>query len=185
MTLTFQATLKKKVFIKYSLLGLLLFVPFLIAAFWMMGSFIATLYQIVTLGDISADNTNVIMMSYFFNFFMSMVILFVGALVVASYQVVAIRNYVFNQTKIDGHVQLRSSMKTLQYLGLLFTNALIVIFSLGLATPVAHVRYARYIANCTAVEGDLLLLNVQAHHDTANTAVAEEVAQAFDLGAGI
>ncbi len=181
----FQAALKKRAFIKYSLLGLLLFVPFLIAALWMMGSFIFTLYQIVLLGGISADTTNAIMMSYFFNFFMSMVIIFVGALVVASYQVVAIRNYVFNQTKIDGHVQLHSSMKTLPYLGLLFTNSLIVIFSLGLATPVAHVRYARYIANCTAVEGDLSLLNVQAHHDTANTAVAEEVAQAFDLGVGI
>jgi uncharacterized membrane protein YjgN (DUF898 family) len=177
----FQASLKKKAFIKFSLLGLLLFVPFLIAAFWLMGSFIVTLYQIAMMGD----TTNAIMMSYFFRFFMSMVIIFVGALVVASYQVVAIRNYVFNQTKIDGHVQLHSSMKTLSYLGLLFTNTLIVIFSLGLATPVAHVRYARYIANCTAVEGDLSLLNVQAHHDTANTAVAEEVAQAFDLGVGI
>lgn len=181
----FQATLKKKAFIKYSLLGLLMFVPFLIASFWLMGSFIVTLYQIAMLGNISADTTNAIMMSYFFNFFMSMVILFIGALVVASYQVVAIRNYVFNQTKIDGHVQLHSSMKTLSYLGLLFTNSLIVICSLGLATPVAHVRYARYIANSTAVEGDLSLLNVQAHHDTANTAVAEEVAQAFDLGVGI
>ncbi len=181
----FQAALKKKAFIKYSLLGLLMFVPFLVAAFWLMGSFIVTLYQIAMLGDISSDTTNAIMMSYFFNFFMSMVILFVGALVVASYQVVAIRNYVFNQTKIDGHVQLHSSMKTLSYLGLLFTNSLIVIFSLGLATPVAHVRYARYVANCTAVEGDLSLLNVQAHHDTANTAVAEELAQAFDLGVGI
>lgn len=181
----FQAALKKKTFIKYSLFGLLLFVPFLIVAFWLMGSFIATLYQIALLGDISADTTNAIIMSYFFKFFISMVILFVGALVVASYQVVAIRNYVFNQTKIDGHVQLHSSMKTLSYLGLLFTNSLIVIFSLGLATPVAHVRYARYIANCTAVEGDLSLLNVKTHGDTANTAVAEEVTQAFNLDVGM
>lgn len=181
----FQATLKKKVFIKYSLLGLLLFVPFLIATFWLMGSFIVTMYQIAMLGDISADTTNAIMMMYLFNFFMAMVILFIGALVAASYQVAAIRNYIFNQTKIDGHVQLHSSMKTLPYLWLLFTNSLIVIFSLGLATPVAHVRYARYIANCTAVEGDLSRLNVQAHHETTNSAVAEEIAQMLDPGVGI
>ncbi|MDU8419016.1 DUF898 family protein, partial [Pseudomonas syringae] len=71
------------------------------------------------------------------------------------------------------------------YLGLLFTNALIVVCSLGLATPVAHVRSARYMAACTAVTGDLSLLEVQAHADTANTAVAEEVTQAFDLGVGM
>ncbi len=104
---------------------------------------------------------------------------------VASYQVVAIRNYVFNQTRIGNGVKLHSSMKTLSYLGLLFTNALIVVFSLGLATPVAHVRMARYIAASTAVSGDLSLLDVQAHSDSVHTAVAEEVAQAFDLGVGM
>jgi len=35
------------------------------------------------------------------------------------------------------------------------------------------------------VTGDLSLLEVQAHADTANTAVAEEVTQAFDLGVGM
>lgn len=68
---------------------------------------------------------------------------------------------------------------------MLFSNALIVVFSLGLATPVAHVRVARYMAQRTAVVGDLSLLGVVAHHDAANTAVAEEMAQAFDLGVGM
>jgi len=181
----FQATLTKKAFIKFSLFGLLLFVPFLIGAFWLMSSMIFTLYQVILFGGISEDTMNFLLMSNIFGFFMAMIVILVGALVAASYQVVAVRNYVFNQTKIGGNVQLRSTMRTSSYLGLLFTNALIVIFSLGLASPVAHVRSARYVANCTSVEGDLSLLNVQAHHDSANTAVAEEVTQAFDLGAGM
>jgi uncharacterized membrane protein YjgN (DUF898 family) len=73
-------------------------------------------------------------------------------------------------------------MQTLPYMGLLITNSLITVFSLGLAAPVAHVRHARYIAESTQVEGDLSLLSVQAHHDTANTAIAEEAVQALDLG---
>lgn len=181
----FLATLKKRAFIKYSLLGILLFVPFLIGALWLMGSFIFTLYQIILLGGVSEDTLNAILMGNILVFFMAIVVLFVGALVVASYQVVAIRNYVFNQTKIGGRVQLRSTMSTGSYLGLLFTNSLIIIFTLGLATPVAHVRYARYIASRTAVVGDVSQLNAQAHGDTANSAVAEEVVQAFDLGVGV
>ena len=60
-----------------------------------------------------------------------------------------------------------------------------MLFTLGLATPVAEVRLARYLAQNTYLEGDLSLTNVQAHHDDAGVAVAEEVAGAFDLNPGI
>jgi uncharacterized membrane protein YjgN (DUF898 family) len=181
----FHAELKKSIFIKYSLLAIVLFLPFLIVAFWLMGSFFTTMYQMVAMGAMSDDMAGAMLLSNLFSFLMAFVVLIVGALVVASYQVVAVRNYVLNQTHIGERVKLRSSMKTASYLGLLFTNALIVVFSLGLATPVAHVRAARYMAERTAVVGDLSLPDVNAHHDAANTAVAEEVAQAFDLGIGM
>lgn len=181
----FRAELKKSTFIKYSLLAIVLFLPFLIVAFWLMGSFFTTMYQMVAMGAMSDDMAGAMLLSNLFSFIMAFVVLIVGALVVASYQVVAVRNYVLNQTHIGERVKLRSSMKTASYLGLLFTNALIVVFSLGLATPVAHVRAARYMAERTAVVGDLSLPDVNAHHDAANTAVAEEVAQAFDLGIGM
>ncbi|RBQ35291.1 YjgN family protein [Rahnella variigena] len=181
----FRAELKKSTFIKYSLLAIVLFLPFLIVAFWLMGSFFTTMYQMVAMGAMSDDMAGAMLLSNLFSFLMAFVVLIVGALVVASYQVVAVRNYVLNQTQIGERVKLRSSMKTASYLGLLFTNALIVVFSLGLATPVAHVRAARYMAERTAVVGDLSLPDINAHHDAANTAVAEEVAQAFDLGIGM
>lgn len=181
----FRAELKKSAFIKYSLLAIVLFLPFLIVAFWLMGAFFVTMYQMVMMGAMSDDMASAMLMRNMFSFFLSFVVLIMGALVVASYQVVAVRNYVLNQTHIGERVKLRSSMKTASYLALLFTNALIVVFSLGLATPVAHVRAARYMAACTAVVGDLSLLEVEAHHDAANTAVAEEVTQAFDLGIGM
>lgn len=100
----------------------------------------------------------------------------------SSYQVVAQRNYLFNQARLNGDIKLHSSMKTLPYMGLLITNTLITLFSLGLATPVAEVRHARYLAACTAVEGDLALLDITAHQESANSAVAEEALQALDLG---
>ncbi|MCY9848420.1 YjgN family protein [Pectobacterium jejuense] len=180
----FKAELTKAAFIKFALISLLIFVPFLIAALSFMGSFFFTLYQIIMMG---ADSETIAMMllSNAFNFIMMFVVALLGVLVSSSYLVVAQRNYLFNQTSLNGGVKLHSSMQTLSYMGLLITNSLITIFSLGWAAPVAEIRHARYIANATAVEGDLALLHVQAHQDTANSALAEEAVQALDLGVGL
>lgn len=180
----FKAELTKAAFIKFALISLLIFIPFLIAALSFMGSFIFTLYQIIMMG---ADSDTIVMMllSNVFNMVMMFVVALLGVLVSSSYLVVAQRNYLFNQTSLNGGVKLHSSMQTMSYMGLLITNSLITIFSLGWAAPVAEIRHARYIANATAVEGDLALLHVQAHQDTANSALAEEAVQALDLGVGL
>ncbi|RUR97211.1 YjgN family protein [Pectobacterium polaris] len=180
----FKAELTKAAFIKFALISLLIFVPFLIAALSFMGSFLFTLYQIIMMGA-DSETIAMMMLSNVFNMVMMFVVALLGVLVSSSYLVVAQRNYLFNQTSLNGGVKLHSSMQTLSYMGLLITNSLITIFSLGWAAPVAEIRHARYIANATAVEGDLELLHVQAHQDTANSALAEEAVQALDLGVGL
>ncbi|ATV44276.1 YjgN family protein [Pectobacterium sp. CHL-2024] len=180
----FKAELTKAAFIKFALISLLIFIPFLIAALSFMGSFIFTLYQIIMMGA-DSDTIAMMLLSNVFNMVMMFVVALLGVLVSSSYLVVAQRNYLFNQTSLNGGVKLHSSMQTLSYMGLLITNSLITIFSLGWAAPVAEIRHARYIANATAVEGDLALLHVQAHQDTANSALAEEAVQALDLGVGL
>ncbi|WGL28416.1 DUF898 family protein [Pectobacterium brasiliense] len=180
----FKAELTKAAFIKFALISLLIFVPFLIAALSFMGSFIFTLYQIIMMGA-DSDTIAMMLLSNVFNMVMMFVVALLGVLVSSSYLVVAQRNYLFNQTSLNGGVKLHSSMQTLSYMGLLITNSLITIFSLGWAAPVAEIRHARYIANATVVEGDLALLHVQAHQDTANSALAEEAVQALDLGVGL
>ncbi|MGL9736092.1 MAG: DUF898 family protein [Symbiopectobacterium sp.] len=111
--------------------------------------------------------------------------LIICSLVAKCYIVVAERNYIFGNTMFSDNVQVHSNVKLGAYLMLLFTNTLITLFSLGLAAPVAQVCYARFTANATQVSGDLSLLNVQAHSDTARSAVAEEVISALDLNVGI
>ncbi|WP_174871775.1 YjgN family protein [Pectobacterium polaris] len=180
----FKAELTKAAFIKFALISLLIFVPFLIAALSFMSSFFFTLYQIIMMGA-DSETIAMMMLSNVFNMVMMFVVALLGVLVSSSYLVVAQRNYLFNQTSLNGGVKLHSSMQTLSYMGLLITNSLITIFSLGWAAPVAEIRHARYIANATAVEGDLELLHVQAHQDTANSALAEEAVQALDLGVGL
>ncbi|WP_233978899.1 YjgN family protein [Pectobacterium versatile] len=181
----FKAELAKAAFIKFALISLLIFVPFLIASLSFMSSFFFTLFQTIMMGGGNEDLVLMMLLSNVFNMIMMFVVALLGVLVSSSYLVVAQRNYLFNQTSLNGGVKLHSSMQTMSYMGLLITNSLITIFSLGWAAPVAEIRHARYIANATAVEGDLELLHVQAHQDTANSALAEEAVQALDLGVGL
>ena len=178
----FIAELKKSAFIKFALIGLLIFLPFMLVALVCIGSFFFTLYQMVLMGMLTNEAIDVLVLDNISSLLLMMVVLLIGALVASSYQVVAQRNYLFNQARLNGDIKLHSSMKTLPYMGLLITNTLITLFSLGLAAPVAEVRHARYLATCTAVEGDLALLDITAHQESANSAVAEEALQALDLG---
>lgn len=178
----FIAELKKSAFIKFALIGLLIFLPFMLVALVCIGSFFFTLYQMVLMGMLTNEAIDVLVLDNISSLLLMMVVLLIGALVASSYQVVAQRNYLFNQARLNGDIKLHSSMKTLPYMGLLITNTLITLFSLGLAAPVAEVRHARYLAACAAVEGDLALLDITAHQESANSAVAEEALQALDLG---
>ena len=178
----FIAELKKSAFIKFALIGLLIFLPFMLAALVCMGSFMLSLYQMVLMGILTDETADLLVLENIGSLLLMMVVLLVGALIAGSYQIVAQRNYLFNQARLNGSIKLHSSMQTLPYMGLLITNTLITLFSLGFAAPVAEVRHARYLAECTAVEGDLALLDIAAHQETANSAVAEEAVQALDLG---
>ncbi|PWC20167.1 DUF898 domain-containing protein [Brenneria roseae subsp. roseae] len=181
----FKADLNKAPFIKFSLISLLIFIPFLIAGLSLISSFLFAMFQAGMMGERTDEMAGMMLLSNMFNLIMMFIVMGFGVLVSSSYLVVAQRNYLFNQTVLNGDIKLRSTMQTLSYMGLLITNSLITVFSLGLAAPVAEVRHARYIANSTAIEGDLSLLNVQAHQDSANTAVAEEAVNALDLNIGI
>lgn len=96
-----------------------------------------------------------------------------------------IRNYVFSQTQLDDVLHLRSDLKIMRLTSIFLTNALLIIFTLGLAYPWAKVRLARYRASQTLaiVEGDVnQYVDQQAG---SGSALGEEVGDVFDLGVGI
>jgi len=184
-SLPFKAELSKKAFIKMVLISFLIMLPFLIVAGMLIGTLFVSIFYSIAMGMTDPEMLNSLMAGNMLNIFLTFLVLLFGALVSSAYLVVAQRNYVFGQTKLGEKLRLKSTMSTGSFLGLTLTNTLIVIFTLGLGTPIAEVRLARYMANSTALEGDISLLDVQAHNDSAGTAVAEEVAAAFDLNVGI
>ena len=128
------------------MIGLLIFLPFMLAALVCMGSFILSLYQMVLMGMLTDETADLLVLENIGSLLLMMVILLIGALISGSYQIVAQRNYLFNRATLNGSIKLRSSMQTLPYMGLLITNTLITLFSFGFAVPVAEVRHARYLA---------------------------------------
>lgn len=180
----FVSELKKTVFIKLSLVSLLIFLPFLVIAILLLGSFFAMLLQVSLMGGMPEQMIAMLIADNIINFILMFMVLLLGVLVCNSYLIVGHRNYLFKQTQLHGEVKLHSSMQTLPYMGLLITNSVITLFSLGLAAPLAEVRHARYLAQSTQVEGDLSLLTVASHQETANSAIAEEAVQMLDLGSG-
>lgn len=73
-----------------------------------------------------------------------------------AYVVVTMANIHWNNTRLQNH-QFESSWSVLSYMGLIITNTIGILFTLGLFVPFAKVRTAAYKANHTAlvVQGDL------------------------------
>ncbi|MFG1174042.1 YjgN family protein [Erwiniaceae bacterium CAU 1747] len=183
--LSFNADLSKKAFIKMVFISFLIILPFLIVAGLLIGSMFASIFYATTMGVNDPEMLGNIMGGYVLNIFLAYLIILFGGLVSSAYVVVVIRNYVFGQTRLGDKLRLKSTLSTGAFLALTLTNTLIVIFTLGLGTPIAEIRLASYLAKCTELEGDISLNEVMAHHDSARTAIAEEVVSAFDLNPGI
>ncbi|MEJ2765736.1 YjgN family protein [Photobacterium sp. MCCC 1A19761] len=110
-----------------------------------------------------------------------------AAMIVNGFIRARIRNYLFGQVTIEGEpaYQLASRMTVAGLVGLILSNVLLLIVTLGLARPWVKVRTARYLAGVTSVIGDLALLQAEGEEMAQGAAIADEVANAFDLGVGI
>ncbi|MEZ9235788.1 MULTISPECIES: YjgN family protein [unclassified Shewanella] len=148
-------------------------------AFGMMGS-IVELIQSGASEEAFKNNASLIGMMFFGYFFM-----FILSMLIAAYVQVCVRNYVFSQTSINDDLQMASTMKTSSFLFLVITNLLLVMFTFGMGKAWADVRFAKYMAEVTAVEGNLDAFTAHDHNEQSSTAVADEVADAFDINIGI
>lgn len=183
--LPFKAELSKKSFIKIMLKGILITLCFLALALLSVSSLISSLISYFEMGGRDPDMVELIMAGSVGSVYIAFIIMMIGGLIASVYITTAQRNYTYGQTQLGKNLRLKSTLSVGGFIGLMLTNTLIVIFTLGLGAPIAEIRRARYLANATLLEGDISLQDVTAHHDTAHSAVAEEVVAAFDLNPGL
>ncbi|MCL1046926.1 YjgN family protein [Shewanella sp. 1_MG-2023] len=190
-TKAFQAELNIREYMKIALKAMALFMGAMVAstliafAFGFMFGVMDSIVELIKNGfkgsdamqDGQAMGYMMLIVSYFFMLALSMVI--------AAYVKVCTRNYMFNETKLDGELQMRSNMALGSFLALVVTNFLLVIVTFGFGIAWAEVRSAKYMASVTEVEGDLSLVHAHDHNEQSDAAIADEVAGAFDINIGI
>ncbi|NOQ78338.1 MAG: DUF898 family protein [Gammaproteobacteria bacterium] len=131
-------------------------------------------------GDImsSSEDMLVYMIPGIIVFYLFMIIL--GAFLKA-YLTSKIRNYSLNQIHLDDVLHLSSTIETSSLFKLYLVNALLIIFTLGLASPWVVIRQMNYTFARThaQVSGDLDQYITQQLNN--RTSIGDEVGDAFDM----
>ncbi|GDY24783.1 membrane protein [Agarivorans sp. Toyoura001] len=104
---------------------------------------------------------------------------------VTAYLQACIRNYQFGQTDLESKLYMDSNVKPMAFLGVMLSNMLLTVFSLGLAIPLAKVRMANFMADATAVMGEIDTVANQNQVSDSTTAISDEVADAFSIEVGV
>jgi len=92
-------------------------------------------------------------------------------------------NLVMNNVDIDGKHELLAKTKVLPLFWILVSNSIVVAVTFGLMGPWAKVRTARYFFNNTQLLVDGNVDDFVAHQEAESNALAEEIADVFDLDA--
>ena len=109
--------------------------------------------------------------------------LYLGMGVTWAYWHVSTTNHVMDSTNLP-EVSFRSRMKTHDFVALWVVNIILLVFTVGLATPWVMVRNARYRISCTQViAGDLDSFIAGQIENTS--ALGEELGETIDLGIGL
>jgi len=98
---------------------------------------------------------------------------------------VIIRNHLFNHTGIEGVVRFHSDMKILDLVKLRLVNFVLMIITLGLASPWIKVRVANFYAQATQMEVTPEADKVIAKSKDGTSAIGEEVSDIFDIDVGL
>lgn len=108
------------------------------------------------------------------------VIAAIGYLTLIGYFMAGITNLFLNSVHLDSH-GFQSRLQPLQIVWIYLSNSFLVVITLGLFTPWAKVRMARYRAACTSmmISGDLN--HFVAAEQNRTSALGQELGDAFDV----
>jgi uncharacterized membrane protein YjgN (DUF898 family) len=94
-------------------------------------------------------------------------------------------NLAVNHTLLDGRFQFESSLSPLRMTWIIFSNLALTLCTLGLFSPWAAVRLARYRAEHLAITGPLDMDGFLSEAMAGQGAVGEEIASFFDIDIGL
>lgn len=105
----------------------------------------------------------------------------VGSLLIKAIFKSTMRNYVYNNTQFDNVAQLHSKLKARKLFALYLGNLILIVFTLGLATPWVKVRLARYECNSLSMDVEQNIPNYVNEHLSKQSSLGDEIGDAFDV----
>ena len=135
--------------------------------------FTAIVYILVSTSGAEV-NKEIILGGAYFGFLLSM-------LFVAGYVISRERAYIFSNTLLDDKIALESTLKARSFIWVMFSNFLMVMFTLGLAMPWAKVRMAKLMLNNTLVDTYLGFDEYITQQQNNVGALGEQIGEAFDV----
>ncbi|QIQ21245.1 YjgN family protein [Zophobihabitans entericus] len=142
----FQGEFKKSSLIKIEYIAWLCQAPFLFAIFKFYFDLLTYVVYVIYYPDIYL---NLIIQTTFYLILSIIFFVVIGS----AYRMVAIRNFAFNQTSING-IQLKSTLQVLPFIWLMVSNLFMIIFTVGLTIPFAQYRFVKYLADNSHLVGD-------------------------------
>jgi uncharacterized membrane protein YjgN (DUF898 family) len=114
-------------------------------------------------------------------FFIAYIGFFIIMFLVMAYVVSRERAYVYANTLLDNKIAMASTLSARALAMVMITNLLMVVFTLGLATPWAKVRMARLMLNNTQVDTSVGFDEYITQQQNSVGAIGEEIGEAFDV----
>ncbi len=185
---TFSAEIKQSVFTKIYLSAMAYGILSFLALSIVM---IVSTFSGLNFGELSQGNMPPVGASQVMSFVMMYIGFILITLTLTAFTLSRVRNYLFSCMQLTHNEtdQLKltfiSQFKVRSYMWLVLSNFLLQVFTLGFARPWVMVRTARYVADNTRVVGDMSQLVSYDQPSNVNSAISDEVAQAFDLNLGI
>ena len=162
-TQKFAATYSIKKCIWIALCSMLLLFPFLALSLFIIVPAFYTLMQYSQVVGDSPEQLAVLAGPFYGKMALAYVIYLFGIIVCFMYAFVKMRNYVYGQITLAGHIRFSSTVTLGRVLWLSITNTLVCMITLFLAYPWAKVRFTRYVLENTHVHGELQNLTLENH----------------------
>lgn len=109
----------------------------------------------------------------------------VVSIAVFSYSYTRQRAYIYNNVKLDEKITFSSTLSARGFTWVSVSNLIMVVLTLGLAIPWASVRMARLVLDNTHVDTSLGIDNYVTQQQKAQSALGEQIGDAFDVDVGI
>ncbi|PXF33024.1 hypothetical protein WH50_01325 [Pokkaliibacter plantistimulans] len=176
----FSAEIQQGQFLRIALAAALVFVVLVAVLLAVLG--VTGVFSLSSLSSLTTGGTESVADIYTLMIVCYVAFALVGV-IISSYSRARVHNYVLSQTRV-ADLALSSRMPVWGYVGLVLTNVLLTVCTLGLAYPWVRVRSVRYVSEALAVQGDLSLQQVHGSAGQGQVAIADELSNAFNIEVG-